>query len=341
MAQYEEKTDEVVSRIEDSDLDSGTKASIREALEGREDTMISQYDGAATDAEITIVGPGQKLENDPGSKVVIVAQGAPGADVTIDASNGERIVVAGGGDDQIIVQGDAAVTVETGGGNDIITAGQGEDTIVINGDGNNSVDTGDGDDTIVLDTSGGSSSVEGGQGFDSVDVSSDSRAQHEFIRSEDGGLTLHSAETQLSGVELVQFSDSLTVIADNADKAAAGRLYEVVFGREADVGGIRFWMDQVDTGKSIQDIAAFFIASDEFKATYSESMTNEEFVAKLYENSFGRSADESGFTFWTAQLEQGEMTRADVALTFAESQEALTLMGIDGTQYVIDVSTVG
>ncbi len=339
MAQYEEESGEVISRIEASDLNAGTKASIRDAIGGKEKATIADYEkGSTTDAEIVVVGKGQSLEDDPGSGVIIMDQDSAGANVTIDTSGGGRVLVAGGGDDQIIVEGEGPVTVETGGGSDSITAGGGDDFIVINGDGNNSVDAGQGDDTIALDTSGGASSIEGGEGFDTIDVSADSRSEHRFISSEDG-LTLHSAETKLSGVELVQFSDSLTVIADNADKADAARLYEVIFGREADIGGMKFWMEQVDAGKSIQEIANFFVASDEFQAMYSDSLSNEEFVARLYENSFNRSAEESGLAFWTGQLEEGKMSRGDVALFFADSQEAVTLMGIDGTQYVIDVSS--
>jgi len=52
----------------------------------------------------------------------------------------------------------------------------------------------------------------------------------------------------------------------------------------------------------------------------------------------GRAADAEGLAYWMGQMENNGLSQADVAMYFAESQEAVKLMGIDGTQYVIDLS---
>lgn len=357
MAQYSESTSQVVSTLANSGLSSSTSSAIETLLGSATETTIQSYDGTTPDAGTTVVtiGSDQTLTQDPGTPVIIMDANAPAATVTVDTGTGtDRVVVAGGGDDNITVTGTGNVTIETGGGNDTVATGSGQDQITITGDGNSSISTGDGgdtititgagaptvdagagNDTIVLASDSGAATVSGGQGFDQASLD-DSRGNHSFT-IQDGIVVLNSSPTQLDGVEVVQYNDGISVLADSATKAAMGRLYEVLFDREADVAGLEYWSDALEAGMSVTDVAKSFIESQEFQNAYA-SVTNESFLANLYQGMAGRDADQAGLDYWLSQMEDNNLTKADVALSFAQSAEAIDLMGIDGNQYIIDIS---
>jgi len=355
MAQYEESTADVVATFEDSGLNNATTEAIASLLSDA-NTQIDAYTGGAAPAgtNIVTVGAGQTLTQDPGSPIIIMDADAPGANVVLDTSGGDRLIVAGGGNDVIESGGAGNVSVETGGGNDSISTGAGEDQIVITGTGDSTVSTGDGADEIVI-TGEGSSSIDAGSGNDVITLASDSgqatvsggsgfdQAQIEDFRDNhsyslvNGVLVMNSAPTQLENVEVVQFEDGISVLAENSTEAAIGRMYEVLFDREADLGGLEHWTGRAEAGESLVALANGFIASQEFQNKFA-SDSNEVFLGKLYQGMAGRAADAEGLAYWMNQMENNGLSKADVAMSFAESQEAVKLMGIDGTQYVIDLS---
>jgi hypothetical protein len=111
-------------------------------------------------------------------------------------------------------------------------------------------------------------------------------------------------------------------LSENA--AAVARLYDTVFGRLPDVVGLDFWRGQLDTGAlQLRDVAANYVASGEFQATYG-ALDNPGFVNAIYQNTLDRPADPGGRDFWVGQLQAG-MTRAEVILAFSESAEHVGL----------------
>ena len=74
----------------------------------------------------------------------------------------------------------------------------------------------------------------------------------------------------------------------------------------------------------------------EAEQTYG-SMTNIEFIDKLYSSALDRTADVEGLNNWTEALENGSMDRADVLLGFANSTEKIQLMGVVTTTIHHDV----
>jgi Ca2+-binding RTX toxin-like protein len=354
MAQYEENSTDVVQTFADSGLNAKTIDAIG-ALLSDPTTQIEEYDGGpvAEGTDLLTVGAGQTLTEDPGAPVIIMDADAPGADLVLDTSGGDRLLVAGGGDDNIVSQGDGNVSVETGGGNDSISTGGGDDQVVITGDGDStvstgdggdeivitgagsaSVDTGTGNDTITLASDSGEATVDGGEGFDGAQLD-DIRDNHNFTLV-DGILTLNSAPTQLENVEVVKFQDGISVLAENSTNAAVTRLYEVMFDREADLDGLEYWINTANAGSSLGDIASYFASSQEYQDEFA-SDSNEVFLGKLYQGMAGREADAEGLAYWLGHMEDNGLSQAEVAKYFAESQEAVQLMGIDGTQYVIDL----
>lgn len=132
---------------------------------------------------------------------------------------------------------------------------------------------------------------------------------------------------------VIGFSDSPEFIATTAvpaqsfaDAAApmtwsddVFRLYQATLDRAPDLDGFINWTARLGAGASFEDVAAGFVGSPEFMATYAD-LDNGNFVELLYANVLDRSADVDGLANWTAGLEEG-MTRAQVVEGFSQSAE--------------------
>ena len=68
-------------------------------------------------------------------------------------------------------------------------------------------------------------------------------------------------------------------------------------------------------------MALSFLASTEFKERYGENVSNESYVNTLYVNVLGRDYDQSGYTYWLGNLNNGVETRYELLLGFSESIE--------------------
>ena len=373
MAQYEETAITVIDNIVNSGLSQSTKDSISSIIKeftattGSENVKVEDYTGGKASADTVVINVSKDVAvtEDPGAPVIVMSSEATqGANVTLKA-DAPRTVVASNQADHIVFEGDAAVTVETGGGNDSIVLGNGDNVVNVTGTGDSSVATGTGNDRVVVSGEGkvqvsmvggnnvvvlasdkAEVSVTGGTGFDQVQLVDD-RTNHSF-EIVNGKVVMHSeSATTLDKVQVVGFdmngdgkievgTDKITVIADNHDKSIVAKMYEIVFDREGDMGGIEYWLGRVDQGDSLEHVVHSFINSTEFDATYA-SKSNEDFLKDMYVNLAGREPDADGLAYWMNRLESGDITRADVAWSFAESAEASQVMGIDGSNYVIDL----
>jgi peptidoglycan hydrolase-like amidase len=97
-------------------------------------------------------------------------------------------------------------------------------------------------------------------------------------------------------------------------------LYEKVFGRPADSGGRSYWLQQVERGMRIEQIAAQLYGSAEY--FNAAGRTNERFVDELYLDLMGRPSDPSGKAHWVQQLDAGRLNRTQVAASFYASLES-------------------
>jgi hypothetical protein len=110
-------------------------------------------------------------------------------------------------------------------------------------------------------------------------------------------------------------SDSST----NVDPAA--RLYRAFLGRAPDAGGLKFWVNRRRTGTwTLVRMADYFAASSEFKRKYG-SLTNQQFVTRIYTDVLGRNASPPDVDYWTTQLDLKRRTRGSVMVGFSESSE--------------------
>lgn len=92
------------------------------------------------------------------------------------------------------------------------------------------------------------------------------------------------------------------------------RLYQGSFNRVPDQGGLKTW---VNSGYSIEDIAAGFTTSEEFLNLYKTNEPTEEFITSLYKNVLGREPDAEGLNNW---LNSG-MSANTILMRFTESEE--------------------
>ncbi|MBF25782.1 MAG: hypothetical protein CMP49_04615 [Flavobacteriales bacterium] len=95
----------------------------------------------------------------------------------------------------------------------------------------------------------------------------------------------------------------------NATSTQLQELYVAYFGRAADPTGLDYWTEK---GISTAKFAADMYAQAEFKDAYG-SLSTESQVNQIYKNLFDREADVTGLTYWTQQINLGNLQLAEIA----------------------------
>jgi hypothetical protein len=126
----------------------------------------------------------------------------------------------------------------------------------------------------------------------------------------------------LVGIERIQFADKAIALDTEAVGGQAYRVYKAAFNREPDQGGLGYWIAQMDSGMNMVEVAARFIDSNEFRAMYGASPTDEQYLTKIYQNVLGRDPEPDGYNWWLNEMRTNpEKTRAKVLADFSESAE--------------------
>lgn len=113
-------------------------------------------------------------------------------------------------------------------------------------------------------------------------------------------------------------------VIDEEDRPAEDqitRLYQAVFGRDADEEGFAFWVDLYRNGGSLSAIATQFVGSDEFIERYGANPTDDAMIDAVYQNVLGRDGDVGGVNFWRDQLDSAAVTQLGLLLAFTDSPE--------------------
>lgn len=250
----------------------------------------------------------------------------------------ERVIIGTAGDDTFTVDGDKNTTVDGGAGDDVITTSGGDDS-VSGGLGNDTIDAGAGSDTILggagddsISGGAGDDSIYGGQGDDTVVFDGN---QDDYTVSQDGAIvTVVNNETgetdSLVNAENLEFGDGTQAIEYSDSITKLATLYEQVLGRQADLDGLQYWADELDSGVALGKVAMNMIASDEAKESFdfndmvidlSDQQQVEGAVGQLYESVLGREADDAGLDYWVGEVVEGGKSLEDVANGFAGSDE--------------------
>ncbi|MFD2365075.1 DUF4214 domain-containing protein [Pseudoduganella sp. GCM10020061] len=259
----------------------------------------------------------------------------------LDGGSGNDLLQGGLGHDQL----------DGGAGNDTLKGGDGDD-LLVDSEGSNVFDGGAGNDTLfaypgsaaqVMSGGEGNDSIEGGSGNDSLtgglgnDVISGGDAGRDYayfegaiagytVSREANGATTVAAKAgndsdSLTGVERMVFTDAAIALDIAGVAGQVYRLYQAAFNRTPDQGGVGFWIGIGDRGMPLTTIASSFMTSPEFESLYGAAPTNEALVRLFYVNALHRAPDEAGVAFWTAVLDSGRATAADVLAGFSESAE--------------------
>jgi len=126
----------------------------------------------------------------------------------------------------------------------------------------------------------------------------------------------------LVNIERIKFSDKAVALDTEAVGGQAYRVYKAAFNREPDQGGLGYWIAQMDSGMTLIEAAARFIDSNEFRAMYGTSPTDEQYLTKVYQNVLGRDPEPAGYNWWLNEIRTNpEKTRAKVLADFSESVE--------------------
>lgn len=215
--------------------------------------------------------------------------------VILDTSVSYHLIVGTNGND-ILIGTDDHDEIRGLGGDDVLQGGPGND-VLYGGDGKDVAQYAGtfANYTIQKSSSGDAWTVTDNIGLEGTD-------------------TLYSIET-------LRFAD-FSVALDLAGTAGqAYRIYQAAFNRAADPAGLGFWMDFLDKGGSVQQMAAGFIASQEFQSLYGSAPTNSELLNSIYHNVLHREPDKGGFDYWLGVLDKQGAPLSAVLASFSESPE--------------------
>jgi hypothetical protein len=204
-----------------------------------------------------------------------------------------------------------------------IASGAGDDIVTLKGGGGRlRLDAGDGNDIVSLH--GDRQVVEGGRGIDTVKLAG---TQAEYMVKRDASASQFSvtdksgAVSTLLNVERIVFGNATLALDIEGNAGQAYRLYKAVFNRTPDAGGLGFWINSLDHGSSLNQVAAAFMTTNEFKTAYGSSQSNLELVTRFYQNILGRAPEAAGRDFWVEKLDQHVVGIAEVMAAISESLE--------------------
>jgi hypothetical protein len=117
------------------------------------------------------------------------------------------------------------------------------------------------------------------------------------------------------------------------------KLYVAYFSRPADVAGLAYWVNVLNTNPTgYQLISASFAASAEYKATYA-GMNSSATVNAVYQHLFGRAAEAAGVDYWSKLLDQKAITIDNVVTQVAGGAQGNDKVAYNGKVSVATVFT--
>lgn len=89
-------------------------------------------------------------------------------------------------------------------------------------------------------------------------------------------------------------------------------LYVALFGRAPDSEGLGYWVQQVDQGQTLAQVADAMYGTAPARTYYPSYLTNQEIISNFYVNVLGRPADAEGLAYWTNKLGEPGATPGSV-----------------------------
>lgn len=102
------------------------------------------------------------------------------------------------------------------------------------------------------------------------------------------------------------------------------RLYQAIFLRTPDSGGLTFWMGERNRGVGLIRVADRMVAAPEFGRLHGE-LDSTAFVDRVYADVLRRDPSPSDTAFWVGELDSGRRSRGHVMVGFSQSAELQAL----------------
>lgn len=132
----------------------------------------------------------------------------------------------------------------------------------------------------------------------------------------------------IARVHFTQDNKTLALdVGEGQNAGAAYRLYQAAFDRKPDAGGLKYWINDLDNGATLQQVAKGFVDSAEFKQL-TPATDNKSIINSFYQHVLHRDADEGGFKYWEDSMAQG-MTASEMLVSFSESAENMNNAAAD------------
>ena len=298
--------------------DLATTKSSSVAPNGQSDIDIS-HESVATDAAPILQRAGQDIfySYDLVTRTGTIQSGA--INLTSRFGSSSNDILFGTAGPEIFNGLDGDDIFRGGPGDDAINGGNGVDTAVFSGLlAEHTVLTGGARYTLSLPA--------GVYGVEALNIieSSQFNVGPGILRTVIDQVTGRDGVDTLSQVERLRFTDTNLAfdVSRGENAGEAYRLYLSTFDRAPDLGGLGYWIKQIDRGANFKEVANSFISSTEFIKRYGEHITDESFLTNLYQNALHRTPDPAGLKYWLDQLSHGG-NRGEVLASVSESIEAV------------------
>ncbi|MFG6531958.1 MULTISPECIES: DUF4214 domain-containing protein [unclassified Sulfitobacter] len=172
----------------------------------------------------------------------------------------------------------------------------------------------------------GNQIVNGGGGIDTVSYTGPQNSYTLTLSANHATLTDRRPDQNgtdtLSDIEFLSFDTGingdefdLSLFGGSAGLAEADmlnvvELYIAYFNRAPDAVGLNYWGTEFSKGYTLPEMAESFFVQPETRSTYETVLDTEgnltnvpAFVAAVYNNVLGRTADQSGFDYWVDELQ--------------------------------------
>ncbi|HWJ93610.1 MAG TPA: DUF4214 domain-containing protein, partial [Telluria sp.] len=123
----------------------------------------------------------------------------------------------------------------------------------------------------------------------------------------------------LVNIERVQFGDKWLALDVNGVAGQVYRIYQAAFDRVPDAGGFAYWLNAMDKGYTLNQVANFFMGNKEFIDMYMSDPSGANFINQLYAHVLHRAPDAAGQKWWIDNIHAA--SRAEVLAMFTESPE--------------------
>ena len=128
-------------------------------------------------------------------------------------------------------------------------------------------------------------------------------------------------------------------MASQQAQSLISSLYLAYFGRPADPEGLAFWSVQLDNPNGdFSTIVDAFASSEESQARNSTNDV-QKYVIRIYQELFGRAADQAGLDFWINAINGGHATLANAAITILHGAQSTDLELVMARQSAADAFT--